>query len=47
LGKKITLGNAKQEFIIRNLIPLFNEYNNANEKLLSQTPEGYLVVIGL
>jgi len=45
--KKITLESAKQEFINRNLTPLFNEYNNTHEKLLAQTQEGYLVQINL
>ena len=36
-GKKITLEDAKQEFINRNLIPLFDEYNDCHEKLLVKT----------
>lgn len=43
--KKITLDEAKQEFINRGLIPLFDNYKNCDEKLLGQTQEGYLINI--
>jgi len=43
MGKIITLDEAKQRFIDIGLIPLFEEYNNAHERLLAQTKEGYLV----
>lgn len=43
----ITSEEAKQEFIIRDLIPLFDKYKNSKEKLLAQTKEGYLVVVTL
>lgn len=45
--KKITLEEAQQEFIIRNLTPLFDEYKNNKEKLLAQTQEGYLVITSI
>ena len=44
---KITLDHARQEFIDRGYIPLFNHYNNAKEKLLAKTIEGYKVLISL
>ena len=47
MGIKYSLEEARQEFIDRNLIPLFNKYNINNEKLLAQTQEGYLVMTGL
>jgi hypothetical protein len=45
--KKLTINEVKQEFINRNLIPLFNEYKNNSIKLLAKTQEGYYVVINL
>ena len=45
--KKHTLQDAQQEFIKRDLIPLFDEYKNNSEKLLAKTQEGYLVVTNL
>ena len=47
MSKRTTLEDAKQEFINRNYIPLFNEYKNAFEKLLAQTQEGYKVVANI
>jgi len=47
MGKKLTLKEAHQEFIDRDLIPLFNTYINSKEKLLSQTHEGYLIYVRL
>jgi len=41
--RKITLNEAQQEFINRNLIPLFDEYKNYDEKLLAKTQEGYMI----
>jgi len=43
VGKKITLEEARQEFIDKKLIPLFNAYKNSKEKLLSKTQEGYII----
>jgi len=47
MSKKLTLEEAKQEFINKNLIPLFDEYKNAYEILLAQTQEGYKIVISI
>lgn len=44
---KTTLDQAKQEFINRGYIPLFDIFNNSHEKLLAKTNEGYKVVICL
>lgn len=46
-ARKHTLEEVNQEFIIRNLIPLFNEYKNAHGILLAKTQEGYLVITRL
>ena len=43
MPKTLNLNEAQQEFIDRNLIPLFDEYKNTSEKLLAKTKEGYLV----
>lgn len=45
--KRITLEEAKQEFVNINLVPLFEEYNNNHEKLLAKTQEEYIVYINL
>jgi len=49
MGKtiKITLEQARQEFIKREYNPLFNIYINNMEKLLAETKEGYKIVISL
>jgi uncharacterized protein YfkK (UPF0435 family) len=47
MGKKLTLEKAKQEFINRGYTPLFNEYNNTNEKLLARNNEGYKIIVSL
>jgi hypothetical protein len=41
---KLTLEDAKKEFIKRDLLPLFQKYQNSKEKLLAQTQEGYKVI---
>ncbi|EQB4340949.1 TPA: hypothetical protein ACXDAZ_002547 [Clostridium botulinum] len=40
---KLSLEEAKQEFIKRAYIPLFDDYHKNNEKLLCKTKEGYLI----
>lgn len=44
---KIKLEDARQEFIIRGYIPLFDKYEGTNKRLLAQTKEGYKVITTL
>lgn len=47
MAKRITLEEAKQEFISKGYIPLFDEYKNARTKLLALNKQGYKVSITL
>jgi len=47
LSKSLTLEEARQEFIDRDYIPLFDEYKNCSERLLGKTKEGYFIIIRL
>lgn len=47
MGKKLTLEQVEEEFVKRGYEPLFDEYNNNQEKLLAKTQEGYLILINL
>ncbi|MCE5220069.1 MAG: hypothetical protein LLF98_02075 [Clostridium sp.] len=47
MSRKYTLAQVQQEFIDRDLIPLFDEYNGNNEVLLAKTQEGYIINISL
>ena len=45
--KEITTKKAKQEFIDRGYVPLFNEYVNSKSKLLALNSEGYKIEMAL
>jgi hypothetical protein len=47
MNNKLNIIEAKQKFIERGFIPLFDEYKNSTDKLPVKTNDGYKFVISI